>query len=243
MRWFGHLVLSLMTGVAGGALNLAAEGPVVHARALEAAARAWDLEAAMAILARIRAQRSEQPTPPVAELQVRAGTLVVELLRLEFELADGSERELRRQLGERIDAVAQEALALLAGLTESSERARLEADLVAAMIRSDYRARRFESRLRAAIERARELDPANPHAVVSAAKPLVFAPPGKGQDLAAALHLLDRALELEPGLEAAHLLRAEALERSGDSAAAADAWQRALEANPSCRPARLRLGR
>jgi tetratricopeptide (TPR) repeat protein len=166
---------------------------------------------------------------------------VAELLRVELEQLPETGRASRRELGQRIDAAAEEALAILDRMPESAETQRIRADLLATMIRSDFRAKRYEAALKAAVARALELDPDSPRALVAAAKPLVFAPPGKGRDLAQALRLLDRALVLAPGLEPAQLLRAEALDRAGRRDEALTAWRAALAANPACRPARHRL--
>ena len=201
----------------------------------------YDAEAAMAVLSEARSLRTREPGTEHARLQVEAAVAVAELLRIEYEQLPEDEREARRQLGSKIDAVAEETLGIVDELPESSARERMRADLIATMIRSDFRARKYRDELETAIARARELDPDNPRALVAAAKPLVFAPEEKGRDLAEAARLLDRALELEPGLEEARLLRAEAHRRAGDREAAREDLEAALGANPSCRPARHAL--
>lgn len=114
----------------------------------------------------------------------------------------------------------------------------MEADLVATMIRSDFRAKKFEARFRAAVAKARALDPKNAQAIVSEAKPLLFAPPEHGRDYRAGIALLDRALALDPRIEAALLLRAFAHDSLGERAAAEADWRAALAVNPDCEPAR-----
>jgi tetratricopeptide (TPR) repeat protein len=109
------------------------------------------------------------------------------------------------------------------------------------MIRSDFRAKKYEQSFRAAVDRALGLDPGNARAWVSSAKPYLFAEPEHGGDVAEALRRLGRALELDPLLESARLLRAVAYDKSGDPAAAERDWQAALRANPECRPALERL--
>ncbi len=203
---------------------------------LEAALRSYDAGAAVEVLSSLR---GEPGSPPL--LRVRAGLAVAELLRLEFESTAVGDRELRRILGARIDAAAEEALQALDELPESSERERLRADLLATLIRSDYRAKRHQPALEAAIARALELDPANPRALATAAKPLIFAPPEKGRDLVEAVATLDRALALDPGLESALLLKALALEMQGKADESQAVLRLALAANPDCRPARDRL--
>jgi len=101
------------------------------------------------------------PGPAAAALQIRAGLLAAELLRVRFEQAAAGPAGERERLGQQIDAFAEEALALLVAQPESSERHRLEADLLATMIRSDFRAKKYEARFNAAVAHARELDPAN----------------------------------------------------------------------------------
>jgi tetratricopeptide (TPR) repeat protein len=209
---------------------------------LAVAARAYDVETASRVLAEARvAAADEEGRERVFRLQAEAGLLLAELLRIDFEQAPQSDRALRSQLGQRIDAAAQEALGVLEKLPETSERYRMEADLVATMIRSDFRARKYRGRLETAIDAALELDDTNARAWVSSAKPLVFAEPEQGGDLAEAIRRLDHALELDPGLEPALLLRAVAHEMRGDAEAAAADWRAALRANPECRPARRAL--
>ncbi len=203
---------------------------------LAVARRSWNTDEIVAVQSRIRAELGDSDTEAAVRLRVQSGLAVAEVLRVELETAD-DDRTARRLLGDRIDAYARDALAQLDRLPESSERERLRADLLATLIRSDYRAKKLEPELRAAIERALELDPDNPGAHVAAAKPLVFAPQGKGRDIDAALSHLDRAVELDPQLESARLLRATAREMAGDlDGARADA-RAALVDNPDCAPA------
>ena len=207
-------------------------------RAVARAERTWDVAGSVEALSRARTLNRTAPSPATALLQVRAGLLAAELLRVEFEQANGAGSQQRETLGQRIDASAEEALALLPSLSVSSERWRMEADLIATMIRSDFRAKKWETRLRAAIAEARRLDPKNAKALVAEAKPFLFAPPEHGRDLRAGIALLDRALALDPTLEPALLLRAFARDSLGDRAAAETDWRAALALNPECRPAK-----
>lgn len=241
MKIQGWFVVSLLCGAV-----VTAQGPPSAAelnRALDEAVRRYDLAAATTALSEVRLARvSGADTAALRELHVRASVAVAELLRLEFEeLGDGDPQE-RRVLGQRIDATAEEGLALLAELPESSDSQRMRADLVATMIRSDFRAKKFEPQLKRAVERALALDDGNARAWVSAAKPLLFAPPEQGRDLAEGIRLLDRALELAPNLESALLLRAYAHEQAGDVAAAERDRRSALRVNPDSRPALEGLG-
>jgi tetratricopeptide (TPR) repeat protein len=210
-------------------------------RALDDAIRRYDPAAATAVLSEARVARSSSDSPQLAALHARAALAVAELLRIELEQLAPGEGEQRRLLGLRIDAAAEDGLTVLDGLPETSEVRRMQADLIATMIRSDFRAKKYEQSFRAAVARSLELDQGNARAWVSSAKPYLFAEPEQGGDVAEALQRLDRALELDPRLEPAHLLRAVAHEKAGDPAAAERDWQAALRANPQCRPALERL--
>jgi tetratricopeptide (TPR) repeat protein len=231
--------------VAGLALALIGAAPPADldrvTREVARAERRWDGDAAVAALTNARALARSAPGPAAAALQIRAGLLAAELLRVRFEQAATDGTASRETLGQQIDAFAEEALALVDGQPATSERYRLEADLLATMIRSDFRAKKYEARFNAAVARARELDPRNPRALVAAAKPFLFAPPGRGRDPAKGIELLDRALGLDPRLESALLLRALGREQLGDRAGAEADWRTALELNPDCAPARQSL--
>ena len=230
-------VTAILVAAAAGA----AETPATVERDLVAAERRWDTDAAVAVLSRARALERAAPSARTALLLVQADLAAAELLRVRYEEAAAGAAG-RETIAQRIDAFAGEALPLLSSLPESSERWRIEADLVATMIRSDFRAKRYETRLRAAIARARQLDPRNARVMVSAAKPLLFAPPEHGRDLRAGIALLDQALAIDPRLEPALLLRAYAHDGLGERSAAEADWRAALTTNPECEPARRALG-
>jgi hypothetical protein len=227
--------LLLATSSAG-----AAETPAAVERDLAGAQHRWDADAAVAVLTRARTLHRAAPSAATALLQVRAGLLAAELLRVRYEEAAPGAAG-RETIGQRIDAFAGEALELLPALPESSERWRTEADLVATMIRSDFRAKKYETRFRTAVAKALQLDPKNPRALVSEAKPLLFAPPEHGRDFRAGIALLDRALALDPRLEPALLLRAFARDSLGERAGAEADWRAALAVNPDCEPAHRAL--
>jgi tetratricopeptide (TPR) repeat protein len=210
-------------------------------RALDDALRTYDTAAATAVLSEARVARGSSNSRPLAQLHARAALAVAELLRVELEQLAATEAEQRRLLGLRIDAAAEDGLQALEVLPETSEVQRMRADLIATMIRSDFRAKKYEQPFRAAVARALELDQGNARAWVSSSKPYLFAEPEQGGDVAEALRRLERALELDPRLESARLLRALAHDKAGDLAAAERDWQAALRANPQCRPARDRL--
>jgi tetratricopeptide (TPR) repeat protein len=225
MRFTALLMVAL---AASPALELADE--------LATARRSWDVEQIMAVHSRVRSELAGLTTEEAVMVRVSAGLAAAEVLRVGYEeSSDG--RDEKGLLGDRIDAVAKEALEWLDRLPESSERERIRADLLATMIRSDYRAKKLEPELRAAVDRALALDPDNPMAHTTAAKPLLFAPVNKGRDIEAAMQHLDRALTLEPGLESARLLRASARETGGDLEGARSDARAALAANPDCAPA------
>jgi len=232
----GHAVLLL---VALLSLPAHAEDLTALSLQLHDAAKAYDAEKVALVLSRLRAAGD---STAAIRSRIEAGLTLAELLRITYEQTPAEQREQRRLLGQRIDVAAEEALALLDRLTESSERERLRADLLATLIRSSFRAKKHEGALKAAVAKALALDPDNPKALVTAAKPLLFAESSHGGDPEQALRLLDRALELDPDLEPARLLHAHALEILGDEAAARREWEQALVANPACQPARWRLG-
>jgi tetratricopeptide (TPR) repeat protein len=235
--WAALVVVAMAAAVTGGT-----SGNEV-AEALDEAIRTYDLTGATVALARARDAAAAAPAPDRVLLQVRASLAVAELLRIRWEEVPPSEAATRRELGGRIDAVAREGLAEVHRLPRSSDRERLKADLVATLIRSDYRARKHETEFKNAVAAALELDPDNPRAWVSAAKPYLFASPEHGGDLEEATRLLTRALELAPALESALLLRALALEQLGDPGAARADLALAVENNPDCTPARDALDR
>lgn len=226
--------LLLVAGAEAGPLN------VFEAR-LEGAARRYAAEEARRLADEVAAHHAEARSREVDGLLARALLLVADLHRMEYELLPETDGPGRRALGAIIDDAATRALDILKVMDNIAETWRMRADLYGAMIRSDYRATRFRKRMDEAIAKALELDPENPRARVSAARPLIFAGPEHGQDLHAALEQLDRALALEPGLEAARMLRAVALEKLGRIDEAKAQWQALLEVNPDCVPAKRRL--
>ncbi len=209
--------------------------PELSAR-LENAERSYDLAAAEAVLADADAAGDAERT-----LQLRALLLIGDLHRYEFERLPESAYAERRAHGERIDTVAKRGLEMLQTEAQSSERLRVMADLLGLLIRNDHRARKHGEAMKQAAQQAHELDPMNPRALVSLAKPAIFAPPSQGRDYGEALRMLDAALALAPGLEQARLLRAHVLKETGDRAAAVVEWRKVLDANPACRPARDEL--
>lgn len=232
------------SAAAGSHAETPASDPYAALQALfGSASTSFDLGQAEEALSLARALAGSQPSAQAIELEVRSGLLVAELERLAFESLPPDQRQARSAIGKRIDTVAEAALARAEALPESSERWRLRADLLATMIRSDYRAKKHHKAFEEAVEEAMRLDGENAHVWVTAAKPLIFAGPKRGQDLDEAVRVLDRALEIAPGLESALLLRALAEEGRGESKRAAADWRAALRANPLCGPARAGIER
>ena len=143
----------------------------------------------------------------------------------------------RRELGDRIDTVAEEGLHALQDHEETSETWRLRADLYGLMIRTDFQATKYRQTMIEAADRAMALDPQNPLAYLSRAKPYLFADPGRGQDLDAATRLIDQALALNPGLEPARLLKAFALHEQKHTPEALALLEKLLAENATCKPA------
>jgi len=192
----------------------------------------YDLQVAEGALAEARATHPSDP------IFVEAAALVAELQRMEFETAPESERDYRRDLGERIDASAEEGLTAIRRLDETSNLLRLRADLLATLIRSKFRGKKYLKQLNSAAERALELDPSNAMAWVSLAKPPAFRPGREDVDRQEALDYLGKALDIDPGLETALVLRGRVLSELGRLDEARADWKAALARNPDCRPAR-----
>jgi hypothetical protein len=208
---------------------------------LQAARSSCDLEAAITAQAHARSAHHEAASETTGLLLVEASLLVAELLRFDFEATDADDRDPRLALGRRIDAAAREGLGVCDQLPESSQQQRLRADLLATMIRSRMRAKRYEDDMKQAAARALELDPDNVRAMVSAAKPLVFADASHGGDPEAALVLLNRALDEDPQLVSALLVRSAAYLRLGDEERAQADLAAARGVLPDCPAERLQL--
>ena len=177
------------------------------------------------------------------ELFAEALLVLAELHRIDFEALDESQRAERRELGRRIDDLADEALALIDELSESSHTQRLKADLLGVKIRSNYQAKKYRKQMERAAARAMELDSTNAAAYVSAAKPFLFADERHRGDTDHAIALLNTALKLEPNFEKAHLLLAYAMEQNGELDLARQRYESVLGTNPDSRPALDALAR
>ncbi len=198
---------------------------------LATAQRTYDLAAAEQVVDAMRGH----DVPPM--LHARARLLVGELQRIRYEDLPAEAWSRRRELGNAIDGAAEAGLHALEAQPAASEVWRMRADLYGLMIRTDFQAAKFRSRMVDAAERAIALDAANPRAYVTRAKPFLFADPGRGQDLDEAVRLLDQALALDPNLESALLLKAFAQQQRGEVPAALALVEHVLRNNPACSPA------
>lgn len=241
----GRSVFSRATALVGAIVlftpALAPAAGTCSQESITAAERTYDLQAARSALDACALEASATGDEALRENLARAALLAAELVRIDFEGLDRSEKKQRRALGESIDAAADVGLETLESLSETSCRQRMRGDLLATKIRSDFRAKKYADEMKAATARALELDPGNAHAMVTLAKPLVFADDRHGRDLDEAIRMLSEALAVDPTLESALLLRALAFERQGNSDAWRDDLKTALAANPNCRPANERL--
>jgi tetratricopeptide (TPR) repeat protein len=208
---------------------------------ITAAERTYDLQAGRSVLDACSLEASGAGDEILSENLARAALLVAELYRIDFEELPPSQKKQRREFGESIDAAADTGLEALASLPETSCRQRIRADLLATKIRSDFRAKKYAKEMEAAAARALELDPGNARAMVTLAKPPLFADDRHGRDLDEAIRVLSDALAIDPTVESALLLRALAFEMQGETEACQRDLEAALAANPDCRPANERL--
>jgi tetratricopeptide (TPR) repeat protein len=169
-----------------------------------------------------------------------ASLLVAELKRGVYESGE-LERKPRRALGREIDRIARAAIEGLQQLPESSERYRLQADLMSTMIRSKFQGMKYQPKVEEALQRAVRLDEGNASAWVSMARRPLFADPKQGGDLDRAQLYLDKALAIKPDHVQALLFRGAAYAKLGVPEAADADWARALELNPNTAGARDRL--
>jgi tetratricopeptide (TPR) repeat protein len=169
-----------------------------------------------------------------------ASLLVAELKRGEYEQASIA-RKAKRQLGREIDKVAGAALASLEQAADTSERYRLEADLLGTMIRSKFKGMKYQPRLEKALKTSLQLDESNANAWVSLAKRPLFALPTQGGDPQLALEHLNRALAVNPQHVQALLFRGTAHAKLGQLALAVQDWATASALNPNTADARDRL--
>lgn len=208
------------------------------AEALIDARQGYDLARALELREKSRTIEEGLSSSAKARLRADVGLLVAELYRIDFEQTPPDQREERRRLGALIDDAALEGLALLDSVAIDSDSQRLRADLVGTLIRSKFRGKKYRRQMEEAAQRAVELDGRNALGWVSRAKPLLFAPGRSRQDLHSGLEYLQQALEIDPRLETAKLLRGRALAELDRHIEAIEELRAVLAANPACAPAR-----
>ncbi len=219
----------------------------VHAQTLEEldaqrvqARQNYDLEGSRVIFERLKTF-VEASSSDAANLSLAYSALAVaELQRIVFEEEAPTPLE-QRTMGKIIDAAANAGHVSLESLPDTSEKYRIRADLYGMMIRTNYQGKRYEKRMTTAKDMALELDPDNPDAQVTGSKRLLFAKKRRGGDIQEAMFHLNRALELEESHVMALVLRGFAHEKLEDYVAAKADWNRALELNPLCKPAKDNL--
>ncbi len=193
----------------------------------------YDTAAAQALSEELR---KAGPQAPLEQKLAFARSLLLlgELYRVEFEGMEegGAERSDRRALGDKIDDVAKEGFQVLDALGELSEAYRIRSDFYGIMIRTKFQGKKYRSKLEGNAAKALELDPKNPDAYVSVARPYLFAGPLQGGNLKKAMDLLNKALELNPNLVSAQMLHAVGLEKEGNKAQSDAEWKKILDENP-----------
>ncbi len=181
-----------------------------------------------------------QEVQALRQLLAEDALLAASLLRYEYEKPDTNNVQ-KRALGKEIDAAASMGFSALGGLPDTSEKARMTADLLMMMMRSKFKGKTHQESMEAASDRALELDPQNPKALLTKSRPKLFAEEKHGGDFEEGLAMVNRALELDPNDEGAYVLRGLAYHRHGMYDEAIADWERALEINPEAKPARERL--
>lgn len=202
----------------------------------------YDMKDAETALTEVEAFIARDPSPEAQLLLARAA-LQVAMLRREIYEKDELDLPAKRDLGTAIDAVAGTGQLALKSAPEVSERYRIEADLWGTIMRTQWKGNKFKDQMGEALAKAEELDPDNPMVYVSQSKRYIFARERQGGDLEKAVETLNKALALDPDNVPAYLFRGLAHEKLEDLPAARADWQRALEINPRCRPAREFLER
>jgi tetratricopeptide (TPR) repeat protein len=236
-----HFRFALIGAFAAAALCAipAAAVPDELIAAYEQARKDYDLAAAENLVPQFQEAAAAEGTEEARLDLARAALLVAELRRLDYENAPMRGRD-RRILGRAIDDVANIGLDTLDGLPDSSEKYRIEADLLGTIIRSKFRGSRYSDRMTASMAKAIELNPENPEAWVTGSKRMLFASERYGGDVPKALEYLNKALELDPDHERAIVFRGIAYEKLGETEKSKEDVDRALEINPKSRIAELR---
>lgn len=214
----------------------------VFAKRIDGVRMAYDIPGAATLLEEMSKYVEAKPTRE-GDLEVgRAALAVAELLRYQYEWGGLGPID-RRNVGKKIDSAAYTGHRALNRADPSSEKYRIKADLWGTMIRSDFKAKKYGTRMERAAEIALDLDPENPNAYVTGCKRALYAPEKRGGDLDLAMEYLDTALKLAPHHEAALIMRGIGWEKMDEFDKAMEAWNKALDLNPNCRPAKENLAR
>jgi tetratricopeptide (TPR) repeat protein len=226
-----------LSGIAG-----AVPFEVLQQRLIEAEHR-YDMDGALQLVEDLQAFIAEQPSVDANIALARAALLVAELRRFDYEQAEGKmDPRDRRLLGRTIDDVARIGLDALGQVPDSlSEKWRMRADFYGTMIRSNYKGSKFVDEMESATERAIEIDPTNPRALLTASKRPLFAEENRGGDVPEAMKLLDQAIEIDPTLERAFAFRGVGYEKLGEMDKAIADWRKAVALAPNSRMAQEKL--
>ncbi|HPO12554.1 MAG TPA: hypothetical protein PLI09_03845 [Candidatus Hydrogenedentes bacterium] len=208
-----------------------------------AAQKSYDISEAQKVTDEIRAALGSQANPELRLMFARSLLLTAELCRTDYEVLseEGADREKRRALGEKIDALAKEGMDAAEALGDVSEHYRIKSDFYGLMIRSKYQGKKYRNKLESSSAKALELDPKNPYAYVSVSRPYLFAGPHQGGDVKRAMELLNKAIELKPDYEAALQLRAVGYEKLGEKAKSDEEWNKILAVHPDASRSRKTL--
>lgn len=207
---------------------------------VEKAIHEYHQEMGAALLNELQVTVTANPSDEGHLLVARLALSVSELRRMDYETTTLGPRD-KRLFGRTIDDVSNIGIDTAKLLPDSSEKFRIIADLYAPMIRSKYKGQKFIDEMDKATERAIELDPDNPRAIVTSCKRALFAKERQGGDVEEALEKLNRALEIDPELGIALVFRGIAYDKLGKLELAEKDWSRALELNPHSRIARENL--
>ncbi|HOZ45462.1 MAG TPA: tetratricopeptide repeat protein [Candidatus Hydrogenedentes bacterium] len=217
----------------------------VLTEAVATAHRTYDLDLAQALLPVLEQRVNGGGTEgeeDVRQLLAEDALLVASLLRNVYEHSDTNTAQ-KRELGQAIDAAAASGFSALGALPDTSEKHRIMADFYTMMMRTKFKGSTYEEAMETEGDRALELDPDNPKALITKSRRKLFAETNHGGDFQAGLAMVNRAMELDPNDAGAYILRGLAYERHDMPDKAIADWQRALEINPEATPAREYLER
>lgn len=170
---------------------------------------------------------------PTPHRQVYAASLLLraQLAAIAYTHTDQALVEDRNALKAEVAQAAQECLAQLEPLPNSPEALRMRSDAYAYLAEVKDLSQEEYQQWRAAADSARKMDQANPRAHVAAARYSLAA-----DDPATALEETRLALNLNPVLESAMMVRALALDAAGRGDEAFAAWKQLRAQNPAAPP-------